>query len=128
MPTDQRLNLGIFFQDHLPNNESIRAYVNLVYGTGLPFGPPRQPEFRAQLSAPSYKRADIGFTKILSLNRSGIKKGKLKSFKIAVEILNIIAANNTISYIWIQDVNGNTFAIPNTLSQRFLNFRLIAEF
>ncbi len=126
-PTDQRLNLGIFFQDHLPNNESVRAYVNLVYGTGLPFGPPRRPEFRARLSAPSYKRADIGFTKILTINRNGITSGTVRSVRLAVEILNIIAANNTISYIWIQDINANTYAIPNTLSQRFLNFRVIVE-
>jgi hypothetical protein len=127
-PTDQRLNLGIFFQDHLPKNPSVRMYVNLVYGTGLPFGPPRRPEFRAQLSAPSYKRADIGFTKIWLLNPEGLKKGNFKTVRFSAEVLNIIAANNTISYIWIQDVNGSTFAIPNTLSQRFLNFRIITEF
>ncbi len=127
-PTDQRLNLGIFFQDHLPNNPSIRAYINLVYGTGLPFGPPRRPEFRAQLSAPSYRRADVGFTKILTIGGRSIKDGGFRSIKLAAEVLNIIAANNTISYIWIQDVTGNTYAIPNTLSQRFLNFRVIADF
>lgn len=127
-PTDQRLNLGIFFQDHLPKNPSIRVYINLVYGTGLPFGPPRRPEFRAQLSAPSYRRADVGFTKILTIGGKGIRDGGFKSIKLAAEVLNIIAANNTISYIWIQDVTGNTYAIPNTLSQRFLNFRAIAEF
>lgn len=127
-PTDQRLNVGMFFQDHLPGNESVRAYINIVYGSGLPFGPPRQPEFRAQLSAPSYRRADVGFTKIFLLNPGGIKSGGLKTLQITAEVLNIIAANNTISYIWIQDVTGSTYAIPNTLSQRFINLRLITEF
>lgn len=127
-PSDQRLNLGIFFQDHLPNNPSLRAYINLVYGTGLPFGPPQRPEFRAQLSAPSYKRVDVGFTKVLLINPDDFARRGLKSLRLGVEILNIIAANNVISYIWIQDVTGNTYAIPNTLSQRFLNFRIIAEF
>jgi hypothetical protein len=127
-PSDQRLNLGIFFQDHLPNNPSLRAYINLVYGTGLPFGPPRRPEFRAELSAPSYKRVDVGFTKVLLINPDDIARRGLKSLRLGVEVLNIIAANNVISYIWIQDVTGNTYAIPNTLSQRFLNFRVIAEF
>ncbi|UOQ77237.1 hypothetical protein MUN84_00385 [Hymenobacter sp. 5516J-16] len=39
-PSDQRLNLGVFLQDNLPGNPSLKGYVNLVFGTGLPFSPP----------------------------------------------------------------------------------------
>ena len=37
-PTDQRVTAGIFFQDHIPNNPTLKMYLNFVYGTGLPFG------------------------------------------------------------------------------------------
>ncbi|HSZ24665.1 MAG TPA: carboxypeptidase-like regulatory domain-containing protein, partial [Cytophagaceae bacterium] len=65
-PTDQNITAGIFFQDHIPNNPSIKVFLNLVYGSGLPFGPPNTPAFRSAFSGPSYNRVDIGFSKLIS--------------------------------------------------------------
>jgi len=42
--------------------------------------------------------------------------------------LNALGADNTLSYTWIEDVNGNNFAIPNSLSARFLNIKITTEF
>ena len=47
---------------------------------------------------------------------------------IRLELLNAFKANNTLSYSWITDVNGNQFAIPNSLSARFLNVKVTSEF
>jgi hypothetical protein len=128
-PTDQRVTASIFFQDHLPRNPSIKVYLNLVYGTGLPFGPPNSEKYRAALSGPQYKRVDIGFSKLLTFTNKDISKGRIfESVWISAEVLNLLGAHNTISYMWISDVNSNQYAVPNTLSQRYLNIRMIAKF
>jgi hypothetical protein len=128
-PTDQRVTASIFFQDHLPRIPSVKVYLNLVYGTGLPFGPPNSAQYRSALSGPQYKRVDIGFSKLLTFVNKDISKGKtFESIWISLEVLNLLGAKNTISYMWITDVNSHQYAIPNTLSQRYLNLRMIAKF
>jgi hypothetical protein len=124
-PTDQRLTASIFFQDNLPKHPSIKVFLNLIFGTGLPFGPPRNVQFRSALTAPSYRRVDIGFSKLLSF--SGENKA-VESVWIGLEVLNVIGVNNTISYLWIKDVYNVQYAIPNYLSQRFLNAKIIVRF
>ncbi|MEJ8802422.1 TonB-dependent receptor [Pontibacter sp. H249] len=129
-PTDQLMNIGVFFQDHLPDNPTIRMYLNLVYGSGLPFGPPRQPEFRNSFNGKSYKRLDLGFSKVIVLESelAERKKVSLQSLWIGLEVLNLIDANNRISYTYVQDVNGLTYAVPNFLTGRRLNLRFVATF
>ena len=131
-PQDQRLNVGIFFQDHLPNNPSVRGYVNLVVGTGLPFSPPNQPDLRGTNALErSYKRVDLGFSKVIGLKNNDAPKAHFYSFEslwLGLEILNVFAANNVAGYSYLQDVNGVTYSVPSYLSQRLVNLRLIARF
>lgn len=128
-PTDQRVTLGVFFQDHLPKNPSVRMYLNMIIGTGLPFGPPGNLENRAALKAPAYRRVDIGFSKVISLGDKTKWLGKrFETIWLGLEILNLIGAENTISYTWIKDVYDVQYAVPNTLSTRFLNLRLQVKF
>lgn len=128
-PTDQRLTFAAYFEDHLPNNPTFRAYVNMIYGTGLPFGPPNNEQYRAALKGRAYRRIDVGFSKVISFDNIQIGNARiLKSLWIGLEILNVLAAENTISYNWITDTNNMQYAIPNTLSTRFLNLRLIGNF
>ena len=47
---------------------------------------------------------------------------------LSLEILNILGANNVAGYSYLQDVNGRTYAVPNFLSQRLVNARVIARF
>ena len=129
-PQDQRLTASIFFQDHLPDNPSVRGYVNLVFGTGLPFSPPGLPQYRGSDGlTPTYQRVDIGFSKVVSL-RATPKPHlySLESLWLGLEILNILGANNVASYSYLQDVNGRTYSVPSYLSQRVVNARLIARF
>jgi len=128
-PSDQRITAGIFFQDHIPNNPTLKMYLNLVYGSGLPFGPPRNQKFRSYFPGPSYNRVDIGFSKMITFYDKNTEKNKgLESLWISLEVLNLIGAKNTISYSWFQDYNSNQYAVPNTLSARFVNLRMIAKF
>lgn len=129
-PTDQLLNIGVFFQDHLPDNPTVRMYLNLVYGSGLPFGPPRQPEYRNAFDGRAYKRVDIGFSKVIVVESDVVQRQKfgLESLWIGLEVLNLIDAKNRVSYNYVSDVNGVTYAVPNYLTGRRLNLRFVAKF
>ena len=128
-PTDQRITAGIFFQDHIPNNPTLKMYLNFVYGTGLPFGPPKSEIFRSKFKGPTYNRVDIGFSKLISFrDNEKLKKKGLESLWISLEVLNLLGKANTISYTWIKDFDNNQYAVPNTLSARFVNLRMIARF
>ena len=129
-PQDQRLTASIFFQDHLPDNPSVRGYVNLVFGTGLPFSPPGRPQDRGTNAlTPSYQRVDIGFSKVVSLRATPTPaRYSLESLWLSLEILNILGANNVASYSYLQDVNARTYAVPSYLSQRVVNLRAMARF
>lgn len=127
-PTDQLVNVGVFFQDHLPNDPTMRVYLNLVYGSGLPFGPPRRPEYRNAFSGKSYKRIDLGFSKVLVMDKKEDSRFGMESLWLGLEVLNIIDANNRVSYTYVSDVNGVTYAIPNFLTGRRFNLRFIAKF
>lgn len=126
-PTDQRLNLGIFFQDEMPNDPSLKMYLNLVYGSGLIFNAPDAPAFRGSFAGPSYKRVDVGFSKLIAL-RDLRKESTLESIWISLEVLNLIDAYNTVSYNYIKDLDNITYFVPNYLSSRLLNLRIIARF
>ncbi len=121
-PTDQRLHLGAYFGDHMKNDPTVRIYINMVFGSGYPFGPPERTDLRNAFSGDEYYRLDLGFSKQLRL----FSDRKIKS-QLRLEVLNALGADNTLSYTWIKDVNNNQFAIPNSLSARFLNVRFSAE-
>ncbi len=122
-PTDQRFTLGAFFEDHLPDNPTMRVNLSLVYGSGLPFGPPGNFETRTTFNGTSYNRVDVGFTKIILINQKWDN-----TIWIGLEVLNLLGAQNTISYTWIQDISNQYIAIPNTLSNRFFNVKLSYRF
>ncbi len=126
-PSDQRVNLGIFFQDHIPNAPTFKVHLRLLYSTGLPFSPPVNPANRNSFRGSEYQRLDIGFSKMIKF---GIEKENpfLKSLWITAEILNLTGNQNTISYYWVQDVNSNYYGVPNSLSQRFFNVRMNLNF
>ena len=131
-PQDQRVNVGIFFQDHLPNNPSVRGYVNFVFGTGLPFSPPNLPDQRGTTALTrNYNRVDLGFSKVVGLKNNNAPKAHYYSFEslwLGLEVLNVFGANNVAGYSYLQDVNGVTYSVPSYLSQRLVNLRLIARF
>ncbi|MDA0195294.1 MAG: TonB-dependent receptor [Bacteroidetes bacterium] len=123
-PSDQRVNVGVFFQDHLPQDPTIRVSLNFLYGSGLPFGPPGDDRFRNSFNGDEYLRADIGFSKIFLLE----KNKHLESISLGLDILNLFGINNTISYTWVTDLSNNQFGVPNNLSARFFNARLTVNF
>lgn len=131
-PTDQRLNFKIFFQDYLPNDPSFRVSLTLAYGTGLPFGPPQAlPEDRV-FRLPDYRRVDIGFSKVLIREGRSYENKFVNSFKslwIGLEVFNLLDITNTISYLWVKDIStARQYAVPNYLTPRLLNVKMVAKF
>ncbi len=131
-PTDQRLTFAIYFQDYLRGNPKIRMNFNLVYGSGMPFGVPDHNRYNDVYRMPSYRRVDIGLNRVLiaedSKERDNFWRKKIKSAWIGLEVFNLLGVNNTISYIWIEDVSANRYAVPNYLTNRRINLRLLVKF
>ncbi len=132
-PTDQRVNLNIFFQDFLPGHPTFKMHLNLVFGSSLTFGPPSTPQYQHTYKMPPYKRVDIGFSKMIIGEETGKtdKKGLAKhinSMWISLEILNLLQVSNTISYYWVSDIQNNQYAIPNYLTPRQVNVKLHMQF
>lgn len=129
-PSAQWMTLSLYFQDEMPHNPTFKAHVNAVYGSGLPFGPPGNVNQRNVFNAPAYRRFDIGFSKMLSFRSEEERQKKLsaESVWISLEVYNILATNNVVSYLWIKDIYNTQFAVPNYLSRRMLNIRAIVRF
>ncbi|MGY6560783.1 MAG: TonB-dependent receptor [Luteibaculaceae bacterium] len=132
-PTDQRLNFNMFFQDRMKNAPQYSVQLNIIFGTGLPFGPPNQQRWQQTLRTPAYRRVDIGFSReLVGANVKPPKEGsmfaKLKEAFVTVEVFNLFQVNNTNNYTWIRDVSGRLYAVPNFLTGRRLNVRLVTRF
>ena len=132
-PTDQRLNFSLFFQDELPSDPSYKAQLSLHYGTGLPFGPPTFERYKDVERLPAYRRVDIGLTKQF-ISEGQKRKNPNSIFKnvkdawIALEVFNLLAINNTVSKLWVQDVGGRYYSIPNFLTGRRVNLKFVMRF
>lgn len=131
-PTDQRVNVGLFFQDYVPKFPTFKVHINLLYGSGMPFGPNGLNKYADTLRIPSYRRIDMGFSKQLIKENSKLSTHKtfkyIKSAWISLEVFNLLQVKNTISYLWVKDYNNLQFAIPNYLTNRQLNLKLIVKF
>ena len=131
-PTDQRVNFSIFFQDYIPGQPYVKMHLRLLYGTGLPFGPPDSERYQQTLHMPDYRRVDIGFSwEFVNETTTMGPKNPFRSFKqmaISLEIFNLLQTFNTISYVWIKDINNRGYAVPNYLTPRLLNLKLTAQF
>jgi hypothetical protein len=130
LPTDERVTVGFFFEDYLPKNPNLKVNLNLLFGTGLPFGPPAANSYGDTLRTPFYKRVDLGVSYLVIGKRGKTKVGLSKYFKslwMGVEVFNLLQVNNVISYNWIQDVNGRKYAVPNYLTAREVNVKLMLE-
>jgi hypothetical protein len=132
-PTDQRLKFGILFQDYMPNLPNMKLYLNLVYNTGLPGGSPSYANpYDYQLRLRDYRRADIGFSYVLTeRNNERPDDHWLKQFKdlsFGFEIFNLFNNQNAITNTWVRDVyTKNQYGIPNYMTTRVFNVKLTAR-
>jgi len=132
MPTDGRVRFSMFFQDYLPNHPSYKVHLNFVFATGLPFGPPGLDLYKDTLRLPPYVRVDIGFSRMFwdaSKHHTDSKiLSHFKSIWVSLEVFNLLNINNTVSYLWVQDIDGNQWAVPSYLTTRRLNLAVEMKF
>lgn len=131
-PTDRLITFGMFFQDYLSTNKNIKMYLNTLYGSNLPYNIPNSIKYRNALVIDPYLRIDVGFSALLlDKNNSKLRsKSPFKNFEsiwASLEIFNIIDRANTISYLLIKDFANNTFTLPNRLTPRLLNVKLVVK-
>ncbi|WP_425659176.1 carboxypeptidase-like regulatory domain-containing protein [Tenacibaculum ascidiaceicola] len=132
-PTDQRLKFGVLFQDYVPNLPDLKAYLNLVYNTGLPGGAPAYSDvYQFQNRLNDYKRADVGISYVFADANKQHKTGFLRSFKeltAGLELFNIFDIRNSNTNTWVRDAySKNQYGIPNYMTGRVLNFKLGMQF
>lgn len=132
-PTDQRLKIGMLFQDYVKVVPNLKGYLNLQYNTGLPGGSPSYADpYNFQERLPDYKRVDLGVSYVLIDATRPKEEGVFKYFKeltLGAEIFNIFDVQNSISNTFVRDVYTKVqYSIPNYLSPRVFNVRLTAKF
>ncbi|OQY95963.1 MAG: TonB-dependent receptor [Sphingobacteriales bacterium UTBCD1] len=131
-PTDRMITFGMFFQDYLATNKNFKMYLNLLYGSNLPYNIPGSVKYRNAMVIDPYIRCDIGFSALLldsekSNRRSHSPFRNFENIWATLEVFNIIDRANTISYQLIKDFSNTTFLMPNRLTPRLVNFKIIAR-
>ena len=132
-PSDQRIKFGILFQDYVPNLPDLKAYLNLVYNSGVPGGAPAYSDpYNFQNRLRDYRRADLGVSYIFADANKQFSSGWLSQFKelsAGLELFNMFDIQNAITNTWVRDVYSKTqFGIPNFMTGRVLNFKVAMKF
>ena len=132
-PTDQRIKFGVLFQDYVPNLPNLKAYLNLVFNTGLPGGSPAYADpYQFQERLRDYRRADLGISYVFVDANKQYTNGWLANFKeltAGIELFNMFDIQNAITNTWVRDVYSKTqFGIPNFMTGRVLNIKMKMRF
>lgn len=135
-PTDNLVNLSIFFQDYVPGNEKIRVGLGFYFSTPAPFGPPQTQRYLSTLrSSKPYIRADLNFSFIIKdeKNKNGNFFDYFKKVIFSVDIFNFMGIKNRSNYLWLDivpltDVSDKPYfdklAVPQSLTGRLINLNL----
>ncbi len=122
-PTDQRWAVNLHFTDYFPGTDRWKMTLRLAFADGLPFGAPHRGLEQQQFRAPAYKRADIG------MSYRAVKNGKkIKDLWLGIDCLNLFGISNVNSYYWVTDVTNRQWAVPNYLTGRQINGKVIIDF
>ena len=136
-PTDQRVNVSFNFSDYFPGSDRWKLGLKASYAGGLPFGPPHSGREKQIFRAPAYKRIDIGMSYCVmdDDHRPQLLRGDLlgaggpfRSIWLGIDAFNLLGIRNVNSYYWITDIDNHQYAVPNYLTGRRINFRIMAEF
>ena len=129
LPTNQRYGINMFFTDYFPGTDRWKMSLKLAYADGLPFSAPHKELESNSFRAPAYKRADIGMSyRALNNEDRKMKKSPFKNIWLGIDCLNLFGINNVNSFYWITDVTSHQYAVPNYLTGRQINVRLLFEF
>ena len=127
LPTDQRYAINLHFTDYFPGTDKWKMTLKLAYADGLPFGPPHKGLEGLNFRAPAYKRADFGMCYRAYDNDERKERSIFKNIWVGIDCLNIFGISNVNSYYWVTDVTNQRYAVPNYLTGRQINGKVIFE-
>lgn len=133
LPTDQRFNFALFYQDYFRDYDRLKMSLRGLWSQGLPVSAPHKGYESGYFRTPAYKRVDIGFAWLILGENFNIRHTNsfCKAFKniwLGMDIFNIFDMQNTNTYYWVTDVLNHQYAVPNYLTGRQINIKLLAEF
>lgn len=132
MPNSQGYNVSLFFQDYFPGYKRVKLNLKGVVSGGLPLTVPGKGYENGYFRTPAYKRVDIGLSYQLAGGTDAIMdRGffrHLKNIWLGLDVFNLFDIKNVSSYYWITRADNTQFAVPNYLTGRQINARLIVDF
>jgi len=139
LPTEQIYNFTLYFTDNFPESftkysphfKKIQFNLRAIWADGIPFSVPGK-NYITAIKTPAYRRVDIGMAYCLLDEDSRENKSafwrNFRNIWIGVDAFNLLDIKNVSSYSWFSDVNKNQYAVPDKLTGRQFNLKLIAEF
>lgn len=129
-PTDQRYNLSLFFSDYFPGTTRWKMNLKASFADGLPFGPPHSGIENKAFRAPAYKRVDLGMNyRLLDNEDRHLRRWNgVRNIWLGLDCFNVFDFANVSGYYWVTDVTNHQYAVPNYLTGRQLNGRILIEF
>ena len=129
-PNSQSYNFSFFFQDYLPNNPKYKMHLKFIWADGMPFGPPRNIDYKSFYQSSPYRRVDIGASRVFkkSTDKFMHKSKHIENFGVHVELFNLLNFKNVNSYFWVSDVNATQYPAPNYLTGFMANLKLTVDF
>ena len=131
-PTNSTFCASLYFTDYFPGTDRWKLSLQGTYADGLPFGPPHSGREKHVFQAPAYRRVDIGMSyRLLDNEDRRYRTGARQYFKniwLGIDAFNILGINNVNSYYWVKDINNYNYAVPNYLTGRRINARILMEF
>ena len=130
-PTNSTFCASLYFTDYFPGTDRWKMSLQCTYADGLPFGPPHTGREKHTFNAPAYRRVDIGMSYRLLDNedrryRTGVRQ-YFKNIWLGIDAFNLLGINNVNSYYWVKDINNHNYAVPNYLTGRLINARILME-
>ena len=131
-PTDRLITVGLYLEDYLPTNKNFKFHLNMLYGSNMSYNIPNSVKYRNALIIEPYIRVDAGFSAQLlsekSKRRSHSPFRNFQNIWASFEVFNLIDRRNTISFQLVKDFANNVYSIPNRLTPRLVNFKIVGRF
>ena len=125
-PNDQLYSINLHFTDYFPGTDRWKMTLRLAFADGLPFGAPHRGIEFQNFRAPAYKRADIGMS-WLAYKRPTDNTFTIHRVWLGLDCLNLFGISNVNSYYWVTDVTNRQWAVPNYLTGRQINGKVVIE-
>jgi len=131
-PTDRLITAGLYLEDYLTTNKNLKFHLNLLYGSNMSYNIPNSVKYRNALIIEPYIRVDAGFSaQLLSEKSKRRSHSPFRSFEniwASFEVFNLIDRRNVISFQLIKDFAGNIYSLPNRLTPRLVNLKIVGRF